>query len=56
MTFKFYIIQIYIDRDIIGGRWGKSNLQDWVLSSHSISPLGHCQDTSMGGHGPSGTV
>ena len=56
MTFKFYIIQIYIDRDVIGCRRGKSNLQDWVLSSHSISTVGHYQDTSLGGHDPSGTV
>ena len=56
MTVKFNIIQIYIGRDIIGGRRGKFDLQDWVLSSHSIPTMGHCQDTSMGGHDPSGTV
>ena len=56
MTVKLNMIQIYIDRGIIGCRRGKSNLQDWVLSAHSISAMGHCQDTSLGGHDPSGTV
>ena len=56
MTVKFDIIRIYIDRDILGCRRGKFNLQDWVLSTHSIPTLGHCQDTSLGGHDPSGTV
>ena len=56
MTVEFNIIQIYNDRDIIGCRRGKFDLQDWVLSTHSIPTLGHCQDTSLGGHDPSGTV
>ena len=56
MEIKFNIVKIYIDRDNKGCRRGKSNLQDWVLSPHSIPTMGHCQDTSLGGHDPSGKL
>ena len=56
MKIRLNIINIFFDRDNKGCRRGKFNLQDWVLSTHSIPTLGHCQDTSLGGHDPSGTV